>query len=100
MTEIPQHLPVTVWLLSGQDGAVRNRLRLFPDYGAETPVWSRGGVVSFSQLKITDALRLDLIAWQNEALDPSDERAERSEEEWAAEGRLLAARLASGPSLK
>lgn len=83
------YLSVTVWLVSGQDGAVRDRLRLFPDYGAETPVWSRRGMVSFNQLKITDSLRADLVAWQKEALDASDERAERSEEEWAADRKSV-----------
>lgn len=87
-------------LVSGQNGGMRDRLRLFPEYAAETPVWSRRGMVSFSRLKISDALRADLIAWQNEALDPSDERAERSEEEWEAEGRLLAARLAEETGLR
>ncbi len=57
-------------------------------------------MVPFSQLEISDALRADLIAWQNEALDPSDERAERSEEEWEAEGRMLAARLAEETGLR
>lgn len=79
---------------------MRDRLRLFPDYCAETPVWSRNRMVPFSQLEISDALRADLIAWQNEALDPSDERAERSEEEWEAEGRMLAARLAEETGLR
>lgn len=72
---------------------MRDRLRLFPDYGAETPVWSRDGMVSFSRLKISDALRADLISWQNEALNRSDERAARDADQWEAEGRLLAARL-------
>jgi hypothetical protein len=51
-------------------------------------------MVPFGQLHISDALRADLIAWRNEALDSSDEGAELSEEEWEAEGRRLAARLA------
>ncbi len=79
---------------------MRDRLRLFPDYGAESPVWSRRGMVPFGQLHISDALRGDLIAWRNESLDSSDERAERSEEEWEAEGRELAARLAKETGLR
>ncbi len=73
---------------------MKGRLRLFPDYGAESPVWSQEGLVPFSELQISDALRADLIAWRNEALDPGSERARRSEEHWEAEGQLLAARLA------
>lgn len=53
-----------VWPVGHQDIRVRDRLRLFPDYGAETPVWSRDGMVSFSRLKISDALRADLISWR------------------------------------
>ena len=83
----------TAWVIH-QDGGMRDSLRLFPDYGAESPVWSRGRLVPFSQLRISDALGADLIAWRNEALDPSDERAECSEEEWESEARQLAARLA------
>lgn len=74
------------------DTEVRNRLRLFPDYGAESPVWSDRGMVSFSQLAISEALRADLIAWQAEGLDSSHPLALRSEEAWETEGRLLASR--------
>ena len=73
---------------------MRKHLRLFPDYCAETPVWSRDGMVPFNQLRISAALRTALVEWQNEALDPSHPRAHRAEEEWEADGRLLAVRLA------
>lgn len=69
------------------------RLRLFPDYGAETPVWSERGQVSFAQLNISDALREALIAWQREALDTEHPRAGRGEEGWLADGLVLAERL-------
>lgn len=80
-------------------GHVRDRLRLFPDYGAETPIWSRYGMVPFSCLAISPELCAELIAWKDEALDPSHPLAERSEEAWEAAGRLLAARLAEETGL-
>lgn len=68
-------------------------LRLFPEEGAESPIWSDGGNVSFDQVRISDSLRIALINWSNEALDAGHPDAARSEDEWEAEGRLLAARL-------
>jgi hypothetical protein len=72
---------------------VRERLRLFPDYGAETPIWSKYGMVSFDQLGISESLRAALVDWQNEGLDPAHLRAGRSEDDWEADGRVLAQRL-------
>ncbi len=77
----------------GQNGEVRDPLRLFPDDGAESPVWSRLGRVPLSQLAISESLAADLMAWQEEALDPLHPLADRSEDEWEADGRILAARL-------
>jgi hypothetical protein len=79
---------------------VQDRLRLFPDYCAESPIWSRYGLVPFSHLAISPELRADLTAWKDEALDPSHPLATRSEKEWKAAGRLLAARLAEETGLK
>ncbi len=73
---------------------VRDDLRLFPDYGAESPVWSRRGNIPFRRLSISDELRSDLIGWRDEALEPSHQVPRRTEEEWEAAGRLLAVRLA------
>jgi hypothetical protein len=79
---------------------VRDRLRLLPDYGAESPVWSRHGMVPLSRIAISEALRADLIAWNEEALDPSHALARRSDEEWEADGRTLAARLSDETGLE
>lgn len=68
-------------------------LRLYPDYGSDSPVWSSDGRVALPQLHISAALADALRAWQVEGLegqgDPGQDE-EKSEEEYAREGQRLA----------
>jgi hypothetical protein len=70
------------------------RLRLFPDYGDESPVWSRKGRVELATLGLSEALREALVDWQTEALDPLHPLASQAERAWDSAGRRLAIRLA------
>jgi predicted dienelactone hydrolase len=61
------------------------KLRLFPDYGGDSPVWSSAGRVPLDELRISVELVVALRAWQRE-----NEESGGSEEEYEAEGHRLA----------
>ena len=74
---------------------VADHLRLLPEYGSESSVWSSAGPVSLEDLGICESLRAALVDWQNEALNASHSRALRTEAEWEADGRALSERLSA-----
>ena len=85
--------------------AMRQVLRVFPDYTAD-PVWGSEGMVDLDELRISDRLRGDLREW---ARDWEDELArdfrikERDRyEAWRRRGRLLSRHLARelGPEIE
>jgi hypothetical protein len=79
--------------------AVTRGLRLLPEYGEGSPVWTDRGRMLAPALGISTSLWRELLDWQSEAYDEAWAGPDRSGEEWDEAGRRLAARLAEETGL-
>lgn len=82
----------------------RRTIRLFPDYGRDwplwensTPTWDVGYTTSPETYGLSEALTLDLAAWNSfweRNFDPFDGWADpAAREQWQSHGESIAARL-------